>query len=158
MDKAVEPEVQAQIERTLARFADSSIRFDHMRDAARRQRRFLDLHMHMPANWTLGRAAALRGEVEQALMGEVPGLRASIQLLPSNVEAQFNAVERRAVIALVQRVARGAGRGRRQRRRRDRPRARWSSSAPSPTTARRSPTGSSPRCSSCASSPTPPAR
>ena len=110
-------------------------------------RRFLDMHMHVPANWTLGRAAALRGEVEQALMDEVPGLRASIQLLPSNVEAQFNAVEARAVIALVQRVARGAGRDRRQRRRRDRPRLCCSSSAPSPTTARRSPTSWSPRCS-----------
>jgi divalent metal cation (Fe/Co/Zn/Cd) transporter len=55
-------------------------------------RRFLDMHMHVPAGWTLGRAAALRGEVEQALMDDVAGLRASIQLLPSNVEAQFNAV------------------------------------------------------------------
>jgi divalent metal cation (Fe/Co/Zn/Cd) transporter len=50
------------------------------------QRRFVDLHMHMPANWTLGRSAALRADVEQALMSEVPGLRASIQLLPSDVE------------------------------------------------------------------------
>ena len=56
------------------------------------QRRFVDLHMHMPANWTLGRAAALRTSVEQALMSEVPGLRASIQLLPSDVEAHFGDV------------------------------------------------------------------
>ena len=41
----------------------------------------------------VGRAAALRGEVEQALMSEVAGLRASIQLLPSNVEPLFNALE-----------------------------------------------------------------
>ena len=54
------------------------------------QRRFVDMHMHMPAGWTLGRAAALRGEVEQALMSEVPGLRASIQLLPIDVEAHFD--------------------------------------------------------------------
>jgi cation diffusion facilitator family transporter len=93
MDKAVEPEVQARIERTLARFADGSIRFDDSVTRRAGSRRFLDMHMHVPANWTLGRAAALRGEVEQALMDEVPGLRASIQLLPSNVEAQFNAVE-----------------------------------------------------------------
>ncbi|MBU3739291.1 MAG: cation diffusion facilitator family transporter, partial [Rhodoferax sp.] len=53
------------------------------------QRRFLDVHMHMPANWTLRRAAALRTSVEQALMSAVPGLRASIQLLPSDVEAHF---------------------------------------------------------------------
>ena len=37
-----------------------------------------------------GRAAALRTSVEQALMSEVPGLRASIQLLPSDVEAHFD--------------------------------------------------------------------
>ena len=51
------------------------------------QRRFVDLHMHMPAGWTLGRAATLRASVEQALMSAVPGLRATIQLLPSDVEA-----------------------------------------------------------------------
>jgi hypothetical protein len=32
----------------------------------------------------------LRGSVEQALMSEVPGLRATIQLLPSDVEAHFS--------------------------------------------------------------------
>ena len=92
MDKAVEPEVQASIDRTLARFAASSVRFDDMVTRRAGSRRFLDMHMHVPDTWTLGRAAALRGEVEQALMDEVAGLRASIQLLPSNVEAHFNAV------------------------------------------------------------------
>ncbi|MGZ5158669.1 MAG: cation diffusion facilitator family transporter [Caldimonas sp.] len=93
MDKAVEPEVQARIDRTLARFAEPSLRFDDMVTRRAGSRHFLDVHMHVPANWTLGRAAALRGEVERALMAEVTGLRASIQLLPSNVEAQFNTVE-----------------------------------------------------------------
>jgi hypothetical protein len=46
--------------------------------------------MHMPAGWTLGRAAAVRASVEQALMAAVPGLRATIQLLPSDVEAHFD--------------------------------------------------------------------
>ncbi|MEO6896140.1 MAG: cation diffusion facilitator family transporter [Caldimonas sp.] len=93
MDKALEPEIQARIDETLARFAESSIRFDDMVTRRAGSRRFLDMHMHVPASWTLGRAAALRGEIEQALMSEVAGLRASIQLLPSNVEARFNAVE-----------------------------------------------------------------
>jgi cation diffusion facilitator family transporter len=93
MDKALEPEVQAKIDSTLARFAESSVRFDDMVTRRAGSRRFLDMHMHVPANWTLGRAAAQRGEVEQALMSEVAGLRASIQLLPSNVEAHFNAVQ-----------------------------------------------------------------
>ena len=91
MDKALEPEVQERIDRTLARFAESSVRFDDMVTRRAGSRRFLDVHMHVPASWTLGRAAALRGEVEQALMNEVAGLRASIQLLPSNVEPVFNA-------------------------------------------------------------------
>ncbi|MEO7055239.1 MAG: cation transporter, partial [Caldimonas sp.] len=92
MDKALEPEVQVRIDVTLARFSDHDIRFDDRVTRRAGRRRFLDMHMHVPSTWTLGRAAALRGEVEQALMNEVDGLRASIQLLPSNVEAQFNAV------------------------------------------------------------------
>jgi cation diffusion facilitator family transporter len=92
MDSAVEPEVRAQIDRTLAQFEHPTIRFDHLVTRRAGQRRFVDLHMHMPAGWTLGRAAALRTSVEQALMSEVPGLRASIQLLPSDVEAHFDDV------------------------------------------------------------------
>jgi len=93
MDKALEPEVQARIDHTLARFAESTVRFDDMVTRRAGSRRFLDMHMHVPASWTLGRAAALRGDVERALMSEVEGLKASIQLLPSNVEPHFNSVE-----------------------------------------------------------------
>ena len=87
MDKAVEPEVRTQIDETLAQFKHHTIRFDHIVTRRAGQRRFVDVHMHMPAGWTLGRAAALRTSVEQALMSAVPGLRASIQLLPTDVEA-----------------------------------------------------------------------
>jgi cation diffusion facilitator family transporter len=92
MDEAVEPDVLDTIRRTLAGFTyhrggTDIIRFDHLSTRRAGQRRFVDLHMHMPASWTLGRAAALRTNVEQALMGAVPGLRATIQLLPSDVEA-----------------------------------------------------------------------
>jgi cation diffusion facilitator family transporter len=90
MDTAVEPDVRAQIDRTLAQFAHAAIRFDHLVTRRAGQRRFVDVHMHMPSGWTLGRAAALRTSVEQALMSEVPGLRASIQLLPMDVEAHFD--------------------------------------------------------------------
>ena len=95
MDEAVEPEVIAKIHETLAGFVqqrddDSFIRFDHVITRKAGQRRFVDLHMHMPATWTLGRAAVLRNSVEQALMNAVPGLRATIQLLPLDVEAHFD--------------------------------------------------------------------
>jgi cation diffusion facilitator family transporter len=90
MDRALEPEVRAEIERTLDVFRHQAIRFDHVVTRRAGQRRFVDLHMHMPAGWTLGRAAALRTSVEQALMSAVPGLRATIQLLPMDVEAHFD--------------------------------------------------------------------
>ena len=87
MDMALEPDVRAQIDRTLAAFDAQPIRFDHVVTRRAGQRRYIDLHMHVPAAWTLGRAAALRAEVERALMRDVAGLRTSIQLLPTDVEA-----------------------------------------------------------------------
>jgi cation diffusion facilitator family transporter len=92
MDRSLEPEARAEIDRVLAEFAHQTIRFDHVVTRRAGQRRFVDLHMHMPAAWTLGRAAAVRTSVEQALMSAVPGLRATIQLLPLDVEAQFDVV------------------------------------------------------------------
>jgi cation diffusion facilitator family transporter len=90
MDRALEPEAREQIEEVLAGFAHQTIRFDHVVTRRAGQRRYVDLHMHMPPGWTLGRAAAVRTSVEQALMSAVPGLRATIQLLPMDVEAHFN--------------------------------------------------------------------
>ncbi|MGI9215583.1 MAG: cation diffusion facilitator family transporter [Hydrogenophaga sp.] len=95
MDEAVEPEVMTTIQQTLDGFAHQRegvdiVRFDHVSTRRAGQRRFVDMHMHMPASWSLGRAAAVRGSVEQALMSAVPGLRATIQLLPSDVEAHFD--------------------------------------------------------------------
>jgi len=95
MDQALEPEVLTDIQKILTDFSHQRgdmeiIRFDHVTTRKAAQRRYVDMHMHMPASWTLGRAAALRNSVEQALMSAVPGLRATIQLLPSDVEAHFN--------------------------------------------------------------------
>ena len=96
MDSAVELRVQATIDETLQRFVlaqpqpSDAIRFDHVSTRRAGQRQFVDMHLHMPAHWTLGRAAELRGQVERALMAAVPGLRATIELLPSDVEAHFD--------------------------------------------------------------------
>ncbi len=90
MDEALEPEVLAEIHSTLEIFQHPTIRFDHLTTRRSGQRRFVELHMHMPASWTLGRAAAVRTSVEQALMSAVPGLRANVQLLPTNVEPHFD--------------------------------------------------------------------
>jgi cation diffusion facilitator family transporter len=95
MDEAVEADVQQDIQKVLARFVydidgREVIRFDHVVTRKGGQRRFVDMHMHMPSNWSLGHAAALRSQVERALMDAVPGLRATIQLLPSDVEAHID--------------------------------------------------------------------
>lgn len=89
MDEALEPEVLADIQKVLKDFDHHTVRFDHVTTRRSGQRRFVDLHMHMPESWSLGRAAAVRGRVEQALMVAVPGLRATIQLLPTDVEAHL---------------------------------------------------------------------
>ena len=102
MDAAAEPDVQAQVDAVLARFAPPdgadvaasppaaaagpAVRIDHVLSRRAGQRHFLSLHMHLPADWPLGRAAARRAEVEQALLQAVPGLQVSIQLLPLGVE------------------------------------------------------------------------
>jgi len=93
MDPALEPEVLQQIDGVLQRFREPAVRFDHVATRRAGQRRFIDLHMHLPASWTLARAAALRGTVEQALLQDVPGLRVRIELLPSNVEPVFEVVK-----------------------------------------------------------------
>lgn len=91
MDEALDADSQAKVQAVLDDFRHPhTIRFDHVASRVAGQRRFVDLHMHMPSSWSLGRAAALRASVEQALMSAVPGLRASIQLLPMDVEAHFD--------------------------------------------------------------------
>lgn len=87
MDQALEPEVIAKVDAALAAFAGQPIRFDHVVTRRAGQRRFVDLHLHVPGAWTLAHAAQVRTEVEVALMAAVPGLRASIQLLPVDAEA-----------------------------------------------------------------------
>ena len=91
MDRALDAKTQQQIDEVLKGFEHpTTLRFDHVNSRRAGQRLFVDLHMHMPPSWSLQRAAALRTSVEQALMATVPGLRATIQLLPMDVEAHFD--------------------------------------------------------------------
>jgi len=86
MDRAVADPVRADIDLVLARFANPAVRFDHVitRDAGRRL--FLNLHLHLPPDWTLARADELRREVEQALATQLPELSVGIEVLPLGVE------------------------------------------------------------------------
>jgi len=93
MDEALDAETQSILRATLERFAagvpeGAELRFDDMVTRRAGQRRFADLHMHVPGAWSLERAAGLRDALEQALMDAVPGLRVTIQLLPLGMEAR----------------------------------------------------------------------
>lgn len=96
MDEAVEQELLAQIEAALlrrSRAAGGLVYFDNLTSRRAGMRSFLDLHMHVPAHWTLGRAAAARAAVETELMAMVPGLHATIELLPEGAETVFEQTE-----------------------------------------------------------------
>lgn len=96
MDEAVEQELLDQIEAALQRRAQGSgghMYFDNLISRRAGTRNFLDLHMHVPAHWTLGRAAAARAAVEAELMDMVPGLYATIELLPEGAETVFEQAE-----------------------------------------------------------------
>ncbi|MBS0608957.1 MAG: cation transporter [Comamonadaceae bacterium] len=96
MDEAVEQELLDQIEAALQRLAQGAgglVYFDNLTSRRSGTRSFLDLHMHVPAHWTLGRAAAARAAVEAELMDMVPGLHATIELLPEGAETVFEQAE-----------------------------------------------------------------
>lgn len=92
MDQALDAPSLAAIDTALARFTEradgAQLRFDDIVTRSAGRRRFADLHMHVPGDWSLHRAAALRDALEQSLMDAVPGLRVTIQLLPLNMEAR----------------------------------------------------------------------
>ncbi|MDA8455492.1 cation diffusion facilitator family transporter [Acidovorax sp. GBBC 3334] len=89
MDEALEPPERAAIDGALAAFArhQPGVRFDHVATRRAGQRRHVALHLHVPGDWSLSEAARLRAAVERALVDAVPGLRATIELLPTGMEA-----------------------------------------------------------------------
>ena len=92
MDQALDAPSLAAMNEALARFAarpdGAALRFDDIVTRSAGRRRFADLHMHVPGEWSLHRAASLRDALEKSLMEAVPGLRVTIQLLPLNMEAR----------------------------------------------------------------------
>ena len=86
MDAAAEPQTLEALHTALARFACDEVHFDHVATRRAGQRDYVSLHMHLPAHWTLARAASLRGEVERALLAAVPAAACSIQMLPDGDE------------------------------------------------------------------------
>ena len=63
--------------------------FDSITSRQAAGRSFIDLHLHVPGNWTLATAAHWRYQTEAALMAAIPGLQARIELLPEGVDTAF---------------------------------------------------------------------
>lgn len=85
MDEALPQDQLQSVQQVLDRYSAQSggaARFDSLISRRAGSRNFVDVHMHVPAEWTLGRAAQLRTDVEAALMKAVPNLRAGIEILP----------------------------------------------------------------------------
>jgi len=92
MDEALEPADLARIEAVLQehhRASAGAMVFDNLTTRRAGSRSFAQLHMHLPADWTLGRAADSRQAVEAALMQSIPGLHATIELLPQGQATAF---------------------------------------------------------------------
>ena len=98
MDEAMAPELLARVQQVLDQHAAASggaVQFDSLVSRRAGARNHLDLHMHLPHDWTLGQAARERRAVERALVHAVPGLRATIALLPRDHTTVFETLQSR---------------------------------------------------------------
>jgi cation diffusion facilitator family transporter len=86
MDRALSDEDRRRIDEALQRLLVDDVRFDHLQTRRAAGAKFCQLHMHVPASWTLGRAAGERDQVERRLIDAVRGLRVTIELLPAGEE------------------------------------------------------------------------
>lgn len=92
MDQSLDAEVVAQIEQRVQRFCEpwqGQVYSDRLVSRRAGQRSFVDMHLHMPADWSLGRAHQLRSTLESELMSAVPGLVASIEVLPIGANTEY---------------------------------------------------------------------
>lgn len=86
LDAALDAPDQARLDAVLAERARTGMRVDHVLTRKAGSSSFVELHLHLPAQLSLGQAAACRAELEQALMAALPQAHFSIQLLPLDTE------------------------------------------------------------------------
>ncbi|MEX8192519.1 cation diffusion facilitator family transporter [Comamonas guangdongensis] len=87
MDQALDAPQRLQIDNLLDGYArrGDGVVFDNVSSRQAGERSFLDLHMHVPGQWSVQRAAQLRSEIEAELLKAIPGLYARIELLPEGM-------------------------------------------------------------------------
>lgn len=96
MDQAMDEESLRKIEQRVHIFClgwPGEIYSDRLTSRRAGMRNFVDLHLHMPAHWSLGRANQLRTELETDLMQTIPGLRVAIEILPTDAMTAYEKAE-----------------------------------------------------------------
>ncbi|WP_312569346.1 cation diffusion facilitator family transporter [Comamonas sp.] len=89
MDIALDPEQLAHIDAVLLAQTQAAqaqtgeqLVFDSLHTRQAGGHSFIDLHLHVPGQWTLAQAADWRQRTEAALMAAIPRVQARIELLP----------------------------------------------------------------------------
>lgn len=93
MDQALDAPERLRIDTVLDSHArrEHGVSFDNISSRRAGERSFADLHMHVPGDWSVARAARLRTEIEAELLQAVPGLYARIELLPLGMQTAMEA-------------------------------------------------------------------
>nr|WP_211233820.1 cation diffusion facilitator family transporter [Comamonas composti] len=95
MDQALDAPQRLRIDSILSDFArrEPGVVFDNISSRQAGERSFADLHMHVPGEWSVSRAARLRTALEGELLQAIPGLYARIELLPLGMATAIEAAQ-----------------------------------------------------------------
>ncbi len=99
MDEAVDAETLAQIDACVQAFEaryGPAVHCDKLSTRRAGTLNFVDLHLHMPGDWSLARATQQRLELEAALLAVVPTARITVEVLPTGVQTQSEVADEKA--------------------------------------------------------------
>jgi len=98
MDHALDDKDQVAIDAVLAafvaEFGHEGLKPDDVKTRRGAQLRHCELHLHVPAGWSVARAMRSRERLAAELIAAVPGLRVTIELLPVGEEPLSAAPQR----------------------------------------------------------------
>ncbi len=82
MDEAAEPQVVAALSRAIAESGDGAIQAHDLITRVAGSATFVEFHLVVPADMTVGQSHAICDRIENAIRAEVPGARISIHVEP----------------------------------------------------------------------------
>ena len=99
MDEAIDADTLARIDTCVRQFEASqqgAVHSDKLNTRRAGALNFIDLHLHMPGDWSLAHATRLRMQLEAALLQGVPNARITIEVLPTGVQTQSEVAEQKS--------------------------------------------------------------